>query len=393
MTTDSSILNSLNLLLANPVTLDVETTTFMKGNVHAASNYLVTIQAKQKNEPTQVFFKEDFKNVLPILHDASCIIAANSKFDLGWLYRKLGFFPNCPLWDIQLAEFIFSNQTWLYPDLDTIATNYGLGHKQDLVKQYWDAGVDTPDIPREVLVEYGIQDVELSYAVFLAQVERFKTSNQHQFKLFRVHCADTVVLLEMENNGILYDCDASIKRDEEIQNEIKQIENTLNGYANGAPINWSSRDHISKFLYGGTLVEETRLPIGVYNSGAKSGQPRFKILKTTYDLPRLVEPVKGSELKKEGFYSTDEPTLLSLKPNKTVKNIITLLLERVKLSKLSSTYLQKLPKLIDTMQWDDNKIYSTLNQCVVITGRLSSTKPNQQNFPPEVKTFCISRYP
>lgn len=372
--------------------MDVETTTFEKGNVHAASNKLVTIQIKENDQPTTVLFKEDFQLALPILRRSSCIIAANSKFDLGWLYRELGFFPDCPIWDIQLAEYIFSDQLWLFPDLNTIATNYEIGCKQDEVKKYWDNGVDTPDIPKDILIEYGIQDVELSYTIFKKQIERFQTTNTHQFKLFRVHCADTLVLLEMENNGILYDCQASLARDAEIQTEITQIENTLNGLASFVPINWSSRDHISRFLYGGTLTTETRLPIGVYRSGAKAGQPRFKIIETEYQLPRLVEPVKGSELKKEGFFSTDESTLLSLKPTKKVKEIINLLLEKVKLSKLSSTYLKKLPKQIEDMQWEENKIYSTLNQCVVVTGRLSSSKPNQQNFPPEVKTFCISRY-
>ena len=44
------------------------------------------------------------------------------------------------------------------------------------------------------------------------------------------------------------------------------------------------------------------------------------------------------------------------------------------------------------MDWPDYTLFSNLNQCVASTGRLSSTKPNQQNFPPEAKTFCVSRY-
>ena len=44
------------------------------------------------------------------------------------------------------------------------------------------------------------------------------------------------------------------------------------------------------------------------------------------------------------------------------------------------------------MDWPNDTLFSNLNQCTAVTGRLSSTKPNQQNFPPEAKTFCISRY-
>jgi DNA polymerase I-like protein with 3'-5' exonuclease and polymerase domains len=108
--------------------------------------------------------------------------------------------------------------------------------------------------------------------------------------------------------------------------------------------------------------------------------------------PRLVTPIKGSELLKEGFYSTDEPTLRTLVPNAHTKKIITLLLERAKLEKINGTYLKGLPKRREKMHWPPNKLYSTLNQCVAITSRLSSTKPNQQNLAPLAKQFFISRY-
>ncbi|MFK5173611.1 DNA polymerase [Propionibacterium freudenreichii] len=60
--------------------------------------------------------------------------------------------------------------------------------------------------------------------------------------------------------------------------------------------------------------------------------------------------------------------------------------------KLKSTYLEGLPKTIATHGWEPNMLYSNLNQCMAITGRLTSTKPNQQNLPKEAKKFCISRY-
>ena len=105
-----------------------------------------------------------------------------------------------------------------------------------------------------------------------------------------------------------------------------------------------------------------------------------------------MQPLKGSELKKEGYFATDEPTLLSLKPNATTKKLIAWLLDRSKLMKLKSTYLEGLPKTIAEMGWTPSMLYSNLNQCVATTGRLSSTKPNQQNFPKEAKRFCVTRY-
>ena len=57
-----------------------------------------------------------------------------------------------------------------------------------------------------------------------------------------------------------------------------------------------------------------------------------------------------------------------------------------------TTYYQGLPKLITEMNWEYGKIHGQLNQCVARTGRLSSSKPNLQNFDSEIKNLFGSRY-
>ena len=380
-------------IMQNPVVLDVETTTANKGNVHHLHNRLVTLQTKVGHTNPSVYFNESFLEAKKQVLEASCVIVFNGKFDLAWFKREFGVVPTC-IWDCQLAEFLFSNQTKIFPSLENTAQAYGIPGKIDIVKtEYWEKGIDTDKIPKEILAEYGAQDVEVTWQVFLKQVERFKDEQLSKFRLFRLHCNDQLVLLEMEHNGIMYDCAASLSKADTVDAQVSNIIYKLNQFAEGVPINWSSRDHLSVFLYGGTITTETRVPIGVFKSGAKAGQPRFKIIKTDYDIPRKLEPVKGSELAKEGYFSTDESTLMSVKANKTMKKVIEWLLEKVGLEKLNSTYLRKLPKLIEDNVWEPNMIFSTLNQCRVITGRLSSDKPNQQNFPKEAKQFCISRYP
>lgn len=379
-------------LLKNPVVLDVETTVADKGNPHNLHNRLVTLQIKVGHAQPSVHFRSSFLEAKKAVLEASCVIVFNGKFDLAWFKREFGDVPLC-IWDCQLAEFIFECQTNPYPSLTQALTKYNLPQKLDVVKtEYWDKGIDTDEIPEDVLSAYGAQDVESTWLLFLKQLEIFKEQQLDKFRLFRVHCNDELVLLEMEHNGIMYDCQGSLQKADDLNTQINNIIFELNQYANGVPINWSSRDHLSVFLYGGQIKKEDRIPIGVFKSGAKIGQTRFKIIEKLYDLERQVEPLKGSELSKEGYYSTDAPTLISLKADKTTKKIISLLLKKIGLETINNVYLKKFPAYIETKCWEPNMIFSTLNQCKTITGRLSSDKPNQQNLPKEAKQFCISRY-
>ena len=117
-----------------------------------------------------------------------------------------------------------------------------------------------------------------------------------------------------------------------------------------------------------------------------------RIIKEEIIFPRRIQPLKGSELSKDGFFATNIPTLLSLKATGKTKKIIDLLLEKSALEKINGTYLKGIPKKREEMNWPVDKIHTSLNQCVVSTGRLSSTKPNIQNLADLAKYYCISRY-
>ena len=73
-------------------------------------------------------------------------------------------------------------------------------------------------------------------------------------------------------------------------------------------------------------------------------------------------------------YSTDAETLEKLK---NAHPIIPAILEWRKVSKLKSTYVEGLSKVIGA----DGRIHSTFHQTVTATGRLSSADPNLQNIP------------
>ena len=61
---------------------------------------------------------------------------------------------------------------------------------------------------------------------------------------------------------------------------------------------------------------------------------------------RLITPLKGSELEKEGFYSVDDQTLKSLRPRSNwAKNLIELILTRATLMKRLTAYYEGLVEL------------------------------------------------
>ena len=207
-----------------------------------------------------------------------------------------------------------------------------------------------------------------------------------------MQCYDLLALEDMEYNGFLFDVENAKKKSDILNQQREEIERELLGLFPDIPINIGSGDHVSCMLYGGTITEEYRIPIGEYKTGAKVGQTRFKLAYQEYILPRIVEPLPNSNLSKEGYFATDEPTLKNLKPDKKVKRIIDLLLERRGLEKLRGTYYDGIPKMIEEKCWTGNIVHGNLNQCVARTSRLSATQPNQQNMPGDCKRLCITRY-
>lgn len=378
--------------------LDVETTTRNKGHPFTNENKLCYTGYKylRSAEVTCLSHLVDgpcVDRLQSVIDDVDYLVAFNAKFDCHWLERHGINLNRIRIWDVQYAEFLFSAQRTKYPSLEGSAVRYGLGHKIDKIKtEYWDKGIDTPDIPKQEMEEYLEQDVLLTEKIFLIQYELFHSTEASKWRLFQLHMEDQCVLREMEKNGILYEKERSLQLANDVTVQIASVENELQKYVGSCPINWDSGDHLSAFLYGGTISVDTRVPVGVYKTGAKTGQPRYKIVTHTYQLERQFEPIKGSELKKEGFFSTDEPTLKQLKGTASAKKRLSLIDQRSKLEKLRGTYYSGYPKKIDEMGWTDNIMHPSLNQCVAVTGRLSSSNPNGQNQPEESKRLCISRY-
>lgn len=330
-----------------------------------------------------------------MIDDADILIGFNLKYDLHWLQRYGIGFAGKRLWCAQVAQFAIRAQQEKYPSLNSSCEYWGLGQKIDVIaRDYWDKGINTQDIPWEPLSEYARQDVDLTYSLYLKQQEYLRDKSKLA-RLISLLQQDLAVLQEMEWHGLRFDTAESLKRAEAMTIELDKIDTELRTIVGNHPINFNSTDHVSAILYGGNAQFVTKEPVEhTYKSGAKAGltETRYKHHKTEVAFPRLVSPLPKSELAKGNVWSTNAGTLTRLKAKGPARTIIRLMQQRAALEQLRSTYYEGWPNKMKEADWPENEVHSQLNQCVVVTGRLSSNGPNQQNIPSDVYDLIYTRF-
>lgn len=355
--------------------------------------------AKDIEYQSNRFFDEHLSECQEALDSVEWLVGFNLKYDLHWLQRYGINFKNKKVWDCQLVHFCITRQGSRYPSLNEVAEYWGLPTKLDVVaSEYWELGLDTDEVPFDILEEYGKHDVWLTREIFRKQIDVIRNltkTNKELYTTIRIALEDLLVIQKMEWYGIFFNKEKSIADGEALQQRVLSLYDNLREAADipdWLQINWGSNQQISAVLYGGnikyTTIEEYEF---AYKDPKKGVVTKQRKVSKEHELPRLVSPLRGSEMAKEGIYAVDEGTLRKLRGSKKVKHIIELLLELAKIEKLISTYYLGFPARFDKMGWT-NTIHSSLNQCVAVTRRLSSGNPNLQNIPPVFKDCFISRF-
>ena len=224
-------------------------------------------------------------------------------------------------------------------DMDTLAMKY-LGvetiHFVDIAGK--GAGQLTfNQIELEQAAPYAAEDADITLRLHQALWPRLETEPGLKAVFEDIEMPLMPVISGIERNGVLVDANLLGKQSEELGARIMEIEVAVHDLA-GETFNLASPKQLGLILF-----EKLGLPV---------------IKKTPKGQPSTAEGVL-QEL------ALDYPL-----PKK--------LLEYRSLSKLKSTYTDKLPIMIDP---DTGRIHTSYHQAVTATGRLSSSDPNLQNIP------------
>ena len=401
---------------------DTEATTYQKGHPFSKPNRLMCVATLFDGTSTYFDIEHSGKpyghNLQAIkeqFQQAKLIVGFNVKYDLHWLRRYISDLPIPRVWDCQLGEFILSAQRWRYPDLDTTLDRYNLPRKLSVVRtNYWDVGLDTDQVPPDILEEYVLGDIVSLPQVYAAQLAAMSPK---QRVLCQLQCDDELTLQEMEFNGLLFAREQANTLAQETQGKIQTILDELTQLVGTTLVNWNSGDHCSAVLYGGGIrIPARETVLRTLKNGRIKPYERNCFRELAFQ--RRVNPLPRTEYEKTARFSeeqlsyenskrraerkpllyrtwgTGEAVLRTLRPrSKSTKRIIELLLALADLEKLRSTYYEGIPKLYEEMQWADGLIHGQLSQCVAVTGRIASSKPNLQNFDNLIKPLFQSRYP
>lgn len=315
------------------------------------------------------------------------IAGHNLAFDLTYAIRDNGikYIKDIKIWDTQLAEYMLAGQQVKMISLDKLAQRYGIPGKSDKVKEWWEAGYDTTDIPHDILSEYLKQDVDITGRIALLQIEKAKQLGMYQLILDRNRSLIATTIMSFM--GIWFDLEKLNTLISETEQKVDKLKGRLlfemssrfnpDGVVRFEP-NLDSPKQVTAFLFGGEagyyktdapiINEETGEPVR-YKTGARKGQVKTKKVQ----VPVVVENPLVPEW--QGEKNSNDDTLAALAGK---HELIDVLREYRHVNKELTMYKSYLEHALN-VQSEFGVIHPRFNHTITATGRLSSSNPNVQN--------------
>lgn len=288
--------------------------------------------------PNQLNKADCLAQLKPILENPNIRkIGQNIKYDLT-IFARHGIELQGVAFDTMLQSYTLDSTG--RHNMDNLAERY-LGHQTIPFEELAGKGkhqLTFDQIELDKATEYAGEDAEITMKLHqLLWSELQKTPEL--VKLFeQIEMPLVSVLSRVERNGVLIDPAKLLAHSVEIEQRLKELETLVHQEA-GEVFNLASTKQLQEILFN------------------KLGLP---ILKKT----------------PKGAPSTNEEVLEELA--QMGHQVPVLLMEHRGLSKLKSTYTDKLPQMINAQT---GRVHTSYHQAVTATGRLSSSDPNLQNIP------------
>jgi DNA polymerase-1 len=264
-------------------------------------------------------------------------VGQNLKYDMNVLARY-GVELRGVDYDTMLESYVLDSTATRH-DMDSLARKY-LGWatiKYEDVAGKGARQVSFDQVPLEQAAPYAAEDADVTLRLHRHLWPELESKHSLSALFSDIEMPLVPVLSRMERTGVCIDCEMLAEQGRRLAERMQELEQEAHQIA-GEPFNLGSPKQIGEVLF-----EKLRIPvIAKTPKGAPStAESVLQELAADYPLPRLILAHRG-------------------------------------LSKLKSTYTDKLPQQLNP---DTGRVHTSYHQAVAATGRLSSSDPNLQNIP------------
>ena len=308
-------------------------------SVKASEAYYIPVGHNYPGVTQQLEVDDVVRELKPVFENPALgKIVQNFKFDSNVL-EKYGIAVQGTVYDTMIESYVYNSNAVAQHKLDTLALRY-LNYTTTKYEQIAGKGKNQltfDSIEIDKASHYAAEDADIAFRLHQTLWPKIQSSEGLIYVFEKVDMPLVAVLTRMENCGVRIDSAELSRQSLDLHNRLETVEHQIY-HAAGKPFNISSPKQIREILFD---------DLG-YRTNRKTST---------------------------GLASTSESVLSELAENYELPKLI---LEHRSLSKLKSTYTDKLPELVDPLS---GRVHTSYHQAIAATGRLSSSDPNLQNIP------------
>ena len=297
----------------------------------------IPVAHRYQGAPEQLSREFVLAKLKPWLEDADKPkVGQHLKYD-SHIFANHGVALHGVVHDTLLESYVFESHK--SHDMDSLALRH-LNRKTITFEEVCGKGASQicfDEVEIERATDYAAEDADVTLQLHQAMWPNVAENADLKYIYEKIEIPTSVVLQKIERNGVLIDAQLLAAQSHELGTRMLAMEKQAYELA-GQPFNLNSPKQICEIFF-----DKLQLPV---------------VKKTPSGTP-----------------STDEEVLQKLAENYPLPKI---LLDYRGLSKLKSTYADKLPKMVNP---NTGRVHTNYAQAVAVTGRLASNEPNLQNIP------------